>query len=308
MPGRLIASAFVRSSDPDDRQGGVYLLDLRRRPAAVAVGAATAGIDWRGRGLERGFRGIACDGDGVFLAAGDELFAFTPGLKPAGSWRNYWLGECRDICVHQRTLFLVSSTYDAILGFDLDRHEFHWGMHVGVDQFRFKGSHFDPLGSDGPLPLNKLQLSDIYCNSNGMYLSGRHTGGMLHFNGEQILMSAQLPRGARNARPFRRGVLFIDNQAHELRYCGRDGGQEDRALPLPSCEHPDGTSESACGDTAPEPTARGLCLLNDRVAAVGSAPATVTLFDLEDNRRLLSVALSRNPFSAIHSLASWPFT
>ena len=66
--------------------------------------------------------------------------------------------------------------------------------------------------------LNKLHLNNVHCDSNGMYISGLQTGGMLHFNGKTVLMSAELPPGSHNARPFRDGVLFNDSEAHVLRY------------------------------------------------------------------------------------------
>jgi hypothetical protein len=66
-----------------------------------------------------------------------------------------------------------------------------------------------------------------------MYISGLRTGGMLHFNGKSILMSAELPPGTHNARPFRDGVLFNDSNANTLRYAGRHTDAEDRVIPVP---------------------------------------------------------------------------
>ena len=43
-------------------------------------------------------------------------------------------------------------------------------------------------------------------------------------------MSAELPPGTHNARPFRDGVLFNDSDANVLRYAGRETDDEDRAL------------------------------------------------------------------------------
>ena len=78
-------------------------------------------IDWQGRGWDRGLRGIAFDGETVYIAASDELFAYRPDFRPLGSWRNRYLKHCHEICRHERTLFLASTGFDSVLGFDLDR-------------------------------------------------------------------------------------------------------------------------------------------------------------------------------------------
>ena len=100
--------------------------------------------------------------------------------------------------------------FDTILGFDLDRREFNWAMHLAAQDFRFRASTFDPRGEDGPLMLNKLHVNNVHCTKGGMYISGLRTGGMLLFNGREVQMSAELPAGSHNARPFRDGVLFND--------------------------------------------------------------------------------------------------
>ncbi len=288
MPSRLIATSVFQGADLVGGEAGLFLLDLQKHSGKQAIRLDRCEIDWERRGFEVGFRGIAIDGDAVYLMAGDELFAYTPRFELIGSWRNHYLKQCREICIHQRSLFLVSSAYDSILRFDLDEHAFDWALHAQMHQFRFKAKHFDPNGDDGPLPLNKLRLTDVFTNDNGMYICGLNTNGMLHFSGKNIRMSVELPPLPQNARPFRNGVLFIDNEIRKLRYSGRENDEEDRALPLPG-------------------PGRGLCLLNERAAAVGSAPSTITLFDLQENQQLLSVQLSKDDRSAIHSLAVWPF-
>ncbi|MDH4049509.1 MAG: hypothetical protein OEW68_09205 [Gammaproteobacteria bacterium] len=156
--------------------------------------------------------------------------------------------------------------------------------------------------------LNKLHINSIHCDANGMYVSGLRTGGMLHFNGKTVLMSAELPPGTHNARPFRDGVLFNDSEANALRYCGRQTETEDRAMRVP--EYPEETLVNADLDSsgiARPGFARGMCVLSDSVVAGGSSPSTVTLYDLAKNRRLLSVNLTMDVRNAIHGLALWPY-
>ncbi len=108
-----------------------------------------------------------------------------------------------------------------------------------------------------------------------MYISGLHTGGMLHFNGKRLHMSVELPSGAHNAQPFRDGVLFNDSQADALRYAGRGEGSEDRAMQVPHYDSAtlDFPDEDDTGVARPG-FARGLCVLSNTLVDGDEPPAT----------------------------------
>jgi hypothetical protein len=304
---RLVASSVVRGSQKGESHGGVYLIDLMAREVVQTIDWNTVDIDWQGRGWDRGLRGIAIDGERVYMVSSDELFAYTADFRRVGSWRSPYLRHCHEICIHGRELFLASTGFDSILGFNLDAQSFDWAMHVQMRNYRFHFSRFDPLGEQGPLPLNKLHINNVYADQSGMYLSGLHTGGMLQFTGKRVLMSVELPPGTHNARPFRDGVLFNDTEAGTLRYSGRDD-REDRIMMVPTYDADTLTFRDA--DTtgiARQGFARGLCVLSDSIVAGGSSPSTVTVYDLKANELLLSVNLTRDIRNAVHGLAVWPF-
>ena len=305
---KLVTTSVVRGSQQGQSHGGVYLIDLERRSVRQAVDWNKGDIDWRGRGWDRGLRGIAFDGGLVYIAASDELFAFTPDFRPAGSWRNAYLKHCHEISVYQRTLYLTSTSCDSILGFDLDAQEFRWAIHVATDQFRFKGTVYDPREQEGPLMLNKLHVNSVHCTQGGMYITGMRTGGMLLFNGKHVQMAAELPVGSHNARPFRDGVLFNDTEADALRYAGRGEGLDDRAMPVPRYTDEELLNRDLDASGVARPGfARGLCVLSDSVVAGGSSPSTVSVYDLAGNERLLSVNLTMDMRNAIHGLEIWPY-
>jgi hypothetical protein len=304
---KLLTTSVVRGSHQGESHGGVYLIDLEQREIRQVVDWNTANIDWQGRGWDRGLRGIAFDGEVVYIAASDELFAYTPGFRLLGSWRNTYLKHCHEIAVWERTLFLASTGYDSVLGFDLDKQEFTWAMHVETQQFRFRGRIYDPRTDDGPLMLNKLHINSVHPTKGGMFLTGLKTGGMLIYNGREIRMSVELPPGTHNARPFRDGVLFNDTEANVLRYSGRSG-KEDRALSVPS--YPDDQLQHRDVDqsqVARQGFARGLAVLSESVVAGGSSPSTVSVYDLEKNQRVLSVNLTMDVRNAVHGLEVWPY-
>ena len=305
---KVVTTSVVRGSHQGESHGGVYVIDLALREIRQAIDWNSANIDWQGRGWDRGLRGIAFDGDVVYIAASDELFAYTPDFRPIGSWRNAYLKHCHEIAVWERTLYLTSTGYDSILAFDLDKKAFTWAMHVEAELFRFRWRAYDPSKDEGPLMLNKLHLNSVHPTRGGMYLSGLRTGGMMLYNGNDIRMAVELPPGTHNARPFRDGVLFNDTEADVLRYVGRGEGKEDRALSVP--RYADNLLQNREFDDsklARQGFARGLAVLSDSVVAGGSSPSTVSIYDLAKNERVLSVNLTMDVRNAIHGLEVWPF-
>lgn len=305
---KLVTTSVVRGSRQGESHGGVYLVDIENQLVRQTIDWDKTDIDWQGRGWDRGLRGIAFDGDIVYIAASDELFAYTPGFQSIGSWRSPFLKHCHEIAVHERTLFLTSTGFDSILGFNLDAHRFDWAMHVKAKRYRFGPVTFDPMSDNGPMMLNKLHINSVYCGSAGMYISGLRTGGMLHFNGKDINMAVELPPGSHNAQPFRDGVLFNDSEDDVLRYTGRGDGSEDRAFAVPQYDSSDLQKQDWSDmSLARAGFARGLCVLSDRVVAGGSSPSTISVYDLTDNKKLLSVNLTMDVRNAIHGLEQWPF-
>jgi len=304
---KLITTSVVRGSEQGESHGGVYIIDLEGQDVHQVMDWNRTDIDWQGRGWDRGLRGIAIDGETVYIVASDELFAYTPDFKLIGSWRNPYLKHAHEMSIYGRSLYIASTGYDSILAFELDEKKFFWALHVDLDRFNFKGNIYDPMSDEGPLLLNKLHLNNVHANDDGMYISGMKSGGMLHFNGEAVNMSVTLPEGTHNAQPYRDGVLFNDSKADAVRYASRSG-EEDRALKVPKYDPADIESKGI-DDTrvARQGFGRGLCLINDRIVAAGSSPSTVSLHDFQESKTLLSVNLSMDIRNAIHGLEIWPF-
>lgn len=304
---RLVATSVVRGSQKGESHGGVCLIDLQAREVVQAIDWNTVDIDWQGRGWDRGLRGIAFDGELVYMAASDELFAYTPQFRQVGSWRSPYLRHCHEIAVHGRELFLTSTGFDSVLGFNLDQQCFDWALHVQMRHYQAHFARYDPTGTDGPLALNILHLNNVSADASGLYICGLNTGGMLQYTGERIVMWVELPPGTHNARPFRDGVLFNDTVAGTLRYSGRDD-REDRIMKVPTYDPETLTHRDAdTSGIARQGFARGLCVLTETMVAGGSSPSTVTVYDLKDNQMLLSVNLTRDIRNAIHGLAVWPY-
>lgn len=301
----LIATSVVRGSQQGESHGGVYLVDLDNKRVQQTVDWNTADIDWQGRGWDRGLRGITFDGDRIFIAASDELFVYDRRFRRLDSWRSPYLKHCHEIDRFERRLYLTSTGFDSILGFDLDQDRFSWGMQVGRSGPVFQATFFDPCGADGPAPRNTLHLNNVHCLPRGMYLGGLRTGGLLKFDGNSLRLVATLPAGTHNAQPFRNGILFNDSQSDILRFATPDTQQ---VFPVPRYK-PEELTHTNLDDSriARQAFARGLCVVNDNSIAAGSSPSTIAVHDLMHGKTTQTVKLSSDVRNAIHGLEVWPY-
>lgn len=301
----LIASSVVRGSHQGESHGGIYLIDVDRQQTALAMDWNASKIDWQGRGWDRGLRGIAFDGDKIYIAASDELFVYTPEFELIGSHRCPYLKHCHEISRFERRLYLTSTGYDSILGFDLDSERFSWGMEIVLDDDEFRGRPFNPLSGSGPLPHNELHLNSVFCTKSGMYISGLRTGATLLFNGTTITEWGILPLGAHNARPYRDGVLFNDTPANLVRYITPD---TECAFKVPMYADEKLTNTDLDDSRiARQGFGRGLCVMDNGLIAAGSSPSTITFHDIDKQKTINAINLTHDIRNAIHGLEVWPY-
>ena len=302
----LVATSVVRGSRQGESHGGVYLIDLANERVLQTVDWDSVDIDWQGRGWDRGLRGIEFDGDRVFVAASDELFVYDQTFRQLTSYRCPYLKHCHEISRYERRLYLTSTGFDAVLGFDLDRNRFSWGLSVSKDQKGLRAVPFDPESRHGPSLGNELHINSVFCQSRAMYISGLRTAGLHAYTGRHINQVATLPDGTHNARPYRSGVLFNDTQKNVVRFVPQQGKQGVFNLPV---YNPALLTHTELDDSrvARQAFGRGLCVISDGLIAGGSSPSTVTLYDIDQMKTTLSLNLSLDIRNAIHGLEAWPF-
>jgi hypothetical protein len=301
----LVATSVVRGSNQGESHGGVYLIDLERQRVSQCIDWNDSSIDWQGRGWDRGLRGIAFDDDRVFVAASDELYVYNPEFELIASYRCAYLKHCHEIFAYKRRLFLTSTGFDSILGFDLDDNRFSMGLHIAAGEGQLLATPYDPNDTRGPAAGNALHINNVYCNQHGMFVGGRGIEALLVYGGQSIKKVAPLPAGTHNARPFKGGVLFNDSESDVVRYAKKD---KQRVFQNP--RYPDEQLTNVDFDDsriARQSFGRGLCMINDHVIAAGSSPSTITLHNLQDMKSTLSINLTMDVRNAVHGLEVWPY-
>lgn len=304
---KLVATSVVRGSQQGESHGGVYTVDFDTQECVQHVDWNTGEIDFEGRGADRGLRGIEFDGNDIYIAASDELFCYTPQFQRRGSYRNRYLKHCHEISRMQRTLFLSSTGFDSLLAFDLDTKDFIWGIQIQRELDKWVGRPFDPRTAVGPVPSNAFHINMVHVSQGGIFLSGLHTGALLHMDSEfNVHEVCNLPQGTHNAQPFSEGVLLNDTASDHVRYVGRDGHNVAFAVR----KYEDAELQFAGVDDsriARQGFARGLCPVTENIFAGGSSPSTISLYDLDSAKVIAAVNLTMDIRNAIHGLEVWPF-
>lgn len=304
---RLIATSVVRGSRQGESHGGIYTIDFETRDGALRVDWNTSDIDFEGRGADRGLRGIAFEGDTIFVAASDELFCYDRAFSIRDSFRNRYLKHCHEICRKGDHIFLTSTGFDSLLAFNLVTQDFEWGFKLEQTYGQWSGYTYDPMTAAGPAPVNDFHINMVHVDDAGIFLSGLRTNALLHVGHDwRVTEVCSLPTGAHNAQPWRNGVLFNDTASDRVRFVGRDGEQV--AFRIVAYDESEvlfaGIDDS---NVARQSFARGLTTWQDRFVIVGSSPSTITIYDFDSRQTVGSVNLSMDIRNAIHGLEVWPF-
>ncbi len=304
---RLVATSVVRGSQQGESHGGIYTIDFETRNGALRVDWNTSDIDFEGRGADRGLRGIAFEGDSIYVAASDELFCYDREFAIRDSFRNRYLKHCHEICRKGDHVFLTSTGFDSLLAFNLLTQDFEWGFKLEQTYGEWSGYTYDPMTAAGPAPVNDFHINMVHVDDAGIFVSGLRTNALLHVGHDwRVREVCSLPTGTHNARPWRNGVLFNDTASDRVRFVGRDGEQV--AFRIVAYDESDilhaGIDDSKI---ARQSFARGLTTWQDRFVIVGSSPSTITIYDFDARQTVGSVNLSMDIRNAIHGLEIWPF-
>lgn len=313
----VIMTAVVRSAHQGDSHGGVYLVDLERGTWRQTIDWNDGSIEWEGRGGDRGLRGIAFHGDEIFIAASNEVFVYDRDFRRKRSFGNRYLGLCHEIAIAHGRLYLTSTAFDSVLVYDIAAERFVVGYCIKVGQIpdpatgkptrRIGFGAFDPESPSGPPRQDTSHINNVYVDAAGrLYVCGVNLDQILVIEDGRITPFARVPLWTHNARPFRGGTLANCTGSDALVFMDR-AGRPQVSFPVPRYDPAVLRNTDLPQDHARQAFARGMCLLDDNTVAVGSSPATVTVFRLDPPAQLKTVNLTLDVRNAVHGLAVWPF-
>lgn len=315
---KLLATSVVRSTCQGESHGGVYLVDLRTGDRDQVVDWNDPGISWEGRGGDRGLRGIAYYGEFILIAASDEVFIYDQEFNVVDSFQNAYLKHCHEVCRAQDILWLTSTGFDSVLGFDLKAGRFRIGYQLiriySNDLVRrlnalprYSLRTFDPERSGGPPGHDTLHVNSIATHEGGsMLLSGTKLRHVLEIGERRFRPYARVPEGTHNAQPFKDGVLANHTATNRLAFLSRRGRVK-KSFPIRTYEEGRLMHSSVPADHARQAFGRGLATWEEQIVIGGSSPATISAFDFESGERVACVNITMDVRNAIHGLEVWPF-
>jgi hypothetical protein len=315
---KVLATSVIRSTFQGESHGGVYLIDLRSGDREQVVDWDDPAISWEGRGADRGLRGIAFYDEQVFIAASDEIFVYDQGFKIIDSFKNSYLKHCHEVYRAGDMLWLTSTGFDSVLGFDLKAGRFSIGHHL-TRRYpnrvakrlrllpRYSVRSFDPEGAAGPQPVDSVHVNNVWVlEKSSVLLSGTGLRHMLRIADGRIHRFARVPAGTHNAQPFRAGLLANHTARNHIAYINR-GGLVSKSFPIEPYRDVDLVHSSLPTDHARQAFGRGLCTWKGQLVIGGSSPATVSAFDFNSGECIARVTISMDIRNAIHGLEVWPF-
>lgn len=301
---RLLASSVVRGSRLGQSHGGLFLVDLLHGTVEQKLDWNRTDIDISGRGGDRGLRGIAFYQDHIIVAANAEILFLDREFRWTHTYACRFLRHCHEIAVHGDLLYITSTGFDSILSFDLRTRTFVRGLLLRYERGVASAVGYDPDAAHGPSPSQALHINSVTATATAIYVSGLRMQQLLRISGDEMVAVADLPIGTHNAQPLAGGIIYNDTAAD--RVCFR-GGDRVLMMSVPGYEHEHINNPERVEPSVARPGfARGLCQVAPGVVAAGSSPSTLSIYDLDSGKRILSRNLSMDVRNAIHGLAVWP--
>jgi len=308
---KLLMTDVIRSTQQGDSHGGAYLVDLESGGFEQVLDWNSVEIDWEGRGMGRGLRGICFVGDEIYIAASDELFVFDRSWNIVRSFKNQFLHHCHEISFDgDRSIYLTSTSFDSVLRFDVRTGEFDRAWWFGVGKSGIVARPYDPSGADGPPLGDNLHLNQVFVHSGVVYVSALRLGVMWTVDVEngRVGTHAMVPSMTHNCQPIGDGLVVMNSTGEDCVVIS-----DRRGKVMKRFEHPryDESAMSHTGigdDHARQGFGRGLCVDEDRgLVIVGSSPGTVSGFDRKSGEMVASVNVSMDVRNAPHGLEIWPW-
>lgn len=316
---KIIATDVIRSAYQNESHGGIYLVDLEQETIQKMVDWDRANINFEGRGLDRGLRGIAFYDDQIYIAASDEIFVFNQSFTIIKSYKNQYLKHCHEINIKSDILYLTSTGFDSVLEFNLKNEKFTKGtalrrlqsteknqVNADKDSEYLVQAYFDPESEIGPINADTTHINYVFPFKDKILVSGVRLAGLYQVDEVKYMKVSPLPLWTHNAMLYKNGILYHSTARDVVCYQSLEG-KIIKEYQLPRYNEEDLLNTHLPKDHARQAFGRGLCATEEGLIIVGSSPSTITVYDFESTQVIKSINLTMDIRNAIHGLEIFPF-
>jgi hypothetical protein len=308
---KVLMTDVIRSTQQGDSHGGAYLIDLESGEHEQVLDWNRVDIDWEGRGMGRGLRGICFVGDEIYIAASDELFVFDRSWNIVRSLKNRFLHHCHEISYDgEQYIYLTSTSFDSVLRFDTQSGGFDRAWWFGVGNGAVGGKMYDPNGEQGPPHADTLHLNQVFVQDGVVYVSALLLGMMWTVDpgSGQVSMHAKIPVKTHNCQPTGSGLVLMNSTGEDCVAIADRRGKIMKRFAYPLYNESDLGNAGIGEDFARQGFGRGLCVHEDGAMVIaGSSPGTVSAFDRKTGEMVASVNVSMDIRNAPHGIEVWPW-
>jgi len=305
---KVIATSVIRSVQQGESHGGIYLIDLESEVVEHVVDWNDAAINWEGRGMDRGLRGIAFHDAHIYVAASDEIFVYDQQFNIVKSYKNQYLKHCHEIHINGHHLYITSTGFDSILVFNLTRKIFETGYVIRTPPNRngLLLQSFDPEQAGGPPAGDSLHFNFASTTERGLAVSGLALPFLLEISKEGLSMGPPVPAGSHNTQHYRSGILTNDTASNRIAWLDLEGSLL-KSVTVPEFDPDKLLMNNIPLDHARQSFARGMCITDSGLLIGGSSPSTVSVYDLDHEKTIKSINLTMDIRNSIHGLEIWPY-
>jgi len=304
---KLIATSVIRSVKENESHGGVYLIDTETGETRQVIDWNDCNIDWKGRGGDRGLRGIAFYENKIYIAASDEIFVLDKDFNRIKSYKNKYLKHCHEIFINKNKLYLTSTGYDSILEFNLDKGEFIKGYYIKQKKDSLDLKVFNPEQNNGPEQKDTLHINNVGYFNGKIYFSGTCLDKIYFIHKFLGFKSAKpymdIPLSTHNTQPYNDGIIYNDTAGKRIIYKNSKIIDEFHIIEY---EKEKMLNTDLPEDHAVQAFGRGLCFKDDLIFG-GSSPATISVYKQGKPNPIKTINLTMDIRNSIHGLEIWPF-
>ncbi len=312
----VLMTDVVRSSKQGDSHGGAYLIDLETKSYEQVLNWNRIDINWEGRGMGRGLRGICFVGEEIYIAASDELFVFDQQFNIVRSFRCEYLHHCHEIAYDgDHYIYLSATSFDSVLRFDVQTQRFDQGWWMRKVERSFDGKVvqaldailYDPNEPEGAQQGDTLHINNVCVLNKVPLFSGLTMNLLVAIQDDVPKPFALVGPTTHNCQPLGKGVVMNSTGQDAVMMCDRQARMIKR-FDYPRYDLADLTNTDIPGDYARQAFGRGLCVdTENRLIIAGSSPGTVSAFAVQSEEMIAMVQVSNDLRNAPHGLEIWPY-